>query len=177
MFRSIDVFLRYFDGLNRRTMRDVAALPQEADGWAPGRGEGENAWGINQIVGHMAATRLYFASAYRDEGWLSPPNPDVSSRDRWLPAIEQSAHDLKGRLSSTPDDWLERKVPMLDSDGTLAGWRILMMLVEHEVHHRSQIDTYAGLNDWEPPQIYERTWEQVTALQASERARQSETGA
>ena len=27
------------------------------------------------------------------------------------------------------------------------------MLVEHEVHHRSQFDTYAGLNGWSPPDI------------------------
>jgi uncharacterized damage-inducible protein DinB len=36
-----------------------------------------------------------------------------------------------------------------------------MMMVEHEVHHRSQIDTYAGLNGWEPPHIYGRSAEQV----------------
>jgi uncharacterized damage-inducible protein DinB len=34
---------------------------------------------------------------------------------------------------------------MIDTPGSLSGWRILMMMLEHEVHHRSQIDTYAGL--------------------------------
>ncbi|HET9199586.1 MAG TPA: DinB family protein, partial [Dehalococcoidia bacterium] len=68
MFNSIDTFLNYFDGVNRRAMRDIAALPPEADGWRPAQGEGENSWSINQLVGHMAGSRLYFASAYRGEG-------------------------------------------------------------------------------------------------------------
>ncbi|MQG30635.1 MAG: hypothetical protein FI724_00555, partial [SAR202 cluster bacterium] len=42
---------------------------------------------------------------------------------------------------------------------------ILMMLLEHEVHHRSQIDTYAGLEGWDVPQIYDRTREQIDELQ------------
>jgi uncharacterized damage-inducible protein DinB len=40
-----------------------------------------------------------------------------------------------------------------------------MMMLEHDVHHRSQIDTYAGLNGWEVPQIYGRAAEQIGALQ------------
>jgi hypothetical protein len=35
---------------------------------------------------------------------------------------------------------------MIDTPGaTLSGWRVLMMMIEHEAHHRSQIDAYAGL--------------------------------
>ena len=41
---------------------------------------------------------------------------------------------------------------MIDSDGALSGWRILMMMLEHDIHHRSQIDTYAGINGWDVPQ-------------------------
>ena len=68
MFTSIDAFLKYFDTVHRRALRDIGALPVGADGWRPSAGEGEYAWSINQIVGHMASSRLYFASAYRGEG-------------------------------------------------------------------------------------------------------------
>jgi uncharacterized damage-inducible protein DinB len=61
----------------------------------------------------------------------------------------------------------------MGSDELIAGWRLLMMMIEHEVHHRSQLDTYAGLNGWHPPQIFGRRWEQVVELQAQERARES----
>jgi hypothetical protein len=46
-----------------------------------------------------------------------------------------------------------------------------MMMLEHEVHHRSQIDTYAGLQGWPVPQIFERTFESITELQEEQRAR------
>ena len=174
MITSIAGFLRYFDAVHRRALRDVAALPPEADGWAPPAGEGENAWSINQLIGHMAGSRLYFASAYAGRGWISPAAPDVSSRERWLPALEWSASELRAQLEGTPDAWLERKVAMIDTDASLSGWRVLMMMVEHDIHHRSQIDTYAGLNGWDVPDIYGRSAETIGGLQASERAKHSQ---
>ena len=171
MIESIPTFLRYFDAVHRRAMRDVAALPPEADGWAPAHGEGENAWSINVLVGHMAGSRLYFANAYRGEGWVSPQPPDTSRRENWLPALEESARNFVAMLEDTPDDWLRRKVAMIDSDGALSGWRVLMMMVEHDIHHRSQIDTYAGMNGWPVPDIYARSAETIGSLQDAERAK------
>jgi uncharacterized damage-inducible protein DinB len=171
MIGSIDGFLRYFDAVHRRAHRDIAALPPEADGWAPAAGEGEGAWSINTLVGHMAGSRLYFASAYRGEGWISPMPPEVSRRDLWLDALDDSARQLRAALEGTPDAWLQRKVAMIDSDGALSGWRVLMMMVEHDIHHRSQIDTYAGLNGWDVPDIYGRSAETIVGLQGSERAK------
>jgi len=171
MIRSIDEFLRYFDAVHRRAVRDIAALPEEADGWMPPAGEGDYAWSINTIVGHMAGSRLYFASAYLGEGWISPQPPDVSRRARWVPAIEESARLLHERLEGTPDAWLQRKVPMIDTDGALSGWRVLMMMVEHDIHHRSQLDTYAGLNGWPVPDIFGRSAETIVSLQDAERAK------
>jgi uncharacterized damage-inducible protein DinB len=171
MITSIAEFLRYFDAVHRRALRDVGALPAEADGWTPPAGEGENAWSINQIVGHMASSRLYFASAYRGEGWLFPGAPDTRTRDRWLPALEESHAEFRRRLEDTPDEWLQRRIDLIDSEGSISGWRVLLMMVEHDVHHRSQLDTYAGLNGWDVPQIYGRRAEQIATLQDSQRAK------
>jgi uncharacterized damage-inducible protein DinB len=168
---SIEAFLRYFDAVHRRALRDIHALPPEADGWAPPAGEGEGAWSINTLVGHMAGARLYFASAYRGEGWISPLPPDVSRRDLWAPALEGSMRQFREALEGTPDAWLQRKVAMIDSDGALSGWRVLMMMVEHDIHHRSQIDTYAGLNGWPVPDIYGRSAETIGSLQDTERSK------
>ena len=184
MITSIAEFLRYFEGIHRRDIRDVAALPAEADGWRPVNGEGENAFTINQLVGHMAWARLYFAAAYLGEGWTEArinALPDttvrpawetfeVSTRDRWVPALEQSAEIFAARLRETPDAWLRRKIPSIDSEVSFSGWRLLLMMVEHDVSHRSQIDTYAGMNDWNPPQIFNRTAEHIGQLAAASRA-------
>jgi uncharacterized damage-inducible protein DinB len=162
MFTEIDAYLRYFDGAHRRTVRDITALPAEAEVYRPETGEGENAWGITDIVRHMAGSRLYFSRAYRGEGWMfDGPLRGVNSREDWIPVLEESLVEFRRRLEGTPAEWLERRIKMIDTDGTLAGWRILMMCLEHEVHHRSQIDTYAGLHSWEVPHIYGRSAEQV----------------
>ena len=178
MFTSTGAFLRYFESVNRRAMRDIGALPPAADGWRPDAGEGEKAWGINQLISHMCGSRLYFASAYRGEGWISPGPTDVSRRDLWVPALEASAAQLRARLENTPDEWLERKVAMIDTPGgALSGWRVLLMMMEHDIHHRSQIDTYAGLNGWDVPDIYGRSAETIGGLQEQERAKHGRTGA
>lgn len=174
MLTSVDAFLRYFEGVNRRAMRDIGALPLEADGWTPASGEGENAWSINTLVGHMCGSRLYFASAFLGNGWISPRPPDVSSRDRWLPALQSSFEQLRETLAGAPDSHLARRIPMIDSSGTLSGARILLMMMEHDIHHRSQIDTYAGINGWDVPDIYNRSAETIGSLQAEQRAKHSQ---
>jgi uncharacterized damage-inducible protein DinB len=161
MIHSIDEFLRYFDGVQRRTLRDIAALPKAADDWAPPASEGEQAWSVNQIIAHIAAARMFFANAYLGRGWRFPPFPDTGSRDRWVPMLEASAAEFRGTLTGTPDEWLSRRVPLADEPGDISGWRILLMLIEHEVHHRSQLDTWSGLNGWNPPQIFGRRWEEI----------------
>jgi uncharacterized damage-inducible protein DinB len=173
MLQSIAGFLTYFDAVNRRAVRDIAALPPQADGWTPAAGTGEKAWSINTLIGHMAGSRLYFASAYRGEGWISPMPPAVDTRELWVPALEESARRLHDILDGTPDVWLARKVAMIDTGGALSGWRILLMMMEHDIHHRSQIDTYAGINGWDVPDIYGRSAEQILERQPGERAKHS----
>ena len=38
---------------------------------------------------------------------------------------------------------------------------LLMMMAEHDIHHRSQIMTYAGINRWPVQQVFGRTYEEV----------------
>ena len=46
-----------------------------------------------------------------------------------------------------------------------------MLMIEHEVHHRSQIDAYAGLEGWPVPDIFNRSAESIDALQSAQRTR------
>ena len=174
MITDISSYLRFFDSVRRRTERDVAALPPAAAAWRPpAAAGGEAAWDIGQIVGHIGGTRLYFASAYRGEGWIwGAVDGDMSDQRSWVPWLERSAEQFAGLLRETPDAWLTRRIEMIDTPGaTLSGWRLLMMMIEHEVHHRSQIDSYAGLAGWPVPDIFGRSAESIDALQSSQRAR------
>ena len=166
MITDPEAYLNFFQSIHRRTLRDIEALPPAAEAWEPSAGEGEKGWGISKIVHHIAESRLYFASAYRGEGWRYDwASPSTEQQSGWVRALESSAADFQQQIQGTPQEWLNRRIKMIDTDGTLSGWRILMMLLEHEVHHRSQIDTYAGLEGWDVPQIYGRTREQIDLLQ------------
>ncbi len=93
----------------------------------------------------------------------------------WVPHLEATAAAFHRRLAGTPDTWLERRVGLIDTPGSLSGWRVLMLMIEHEVAHRSQIDAYAGLEGWPVSPIFGRTFEDVLALQAQERRRHGRT--
>lgn len=170
MIEDIESYLRWFEGINRRAIRDIGVLPEEAEGWRPQNDEGERTWDIGTIVGHMSASRLYFASAYRNEGWIMDPwEVDTSRRADWIPSLERSAELFRERLQGTPNDWLRRAIELIDEPGrTISGWRVLMMNAEHDVHHRSQIDTYAGINGWPIEHIFGRAAEQVAAQRDSQ---------
>ena len=173
MITDIGSYLRFFDSLRRRTERDVAALPPLAAAWRPPEREGEAGWRIGEIVGHIGGSRLYFASTYRGEGWISTAaEMDRDDQRTWVPWLQASAERFTALLKETPNEWLTRRIETIDTPGaTLSGWRVLMMMLEHEVHHRSQIDAYAGLQGWPVPDIFNRSWESITALQPGELAR------
>ena len=57
------------------------------------------------------------------------------------------------------------------------GLAILMMMIEHEVHHRSQIDTYAGLQGWPVPDIFGRSAETIRDLQPAQKQKATERAA
>jgi uncharacterized damage-inducible protein DinB len=173
MITDMASYLGFFDSVRKRTERDVAALPAGAAAWRPPAIDGRVGWSIGDIVGHIGGSRLYFASAYRGEGWLAvEPEIDRDDQRTWLPWLRSSAERFVALVRDTPDAWLRRKIATIDTPGlALSGWRLLMMMLEHEVHHRSQIDTYAGLEGWPVPNIFGRSWEDIAVLQPAERVR------
>ena len=169
MISSMDSFLRYFRGVQQRTARDVALLPGDVATWRPASPGDDVAWDIDRIVEHIAASRLMFANVYCGDGWLILDEPVTGGPEGWQPALEASAAALDARLRATPDEWLSRRVGLPYRAGDIAGWRILMLMTEHEIHHRSQLATYAGLNGWPVADLFGRSYEELEALQADDR--------
>ncbi len=168
---DLQSFVRYFEGVHGRTARDVGSLPEEAESWRPPPSKDQEAsWGVPQIVKHIAEARLFFAGAFLGEGWVWDQWPDpVERKDEWLAALEKSFGAFSARVSDVQADRLGEKVDPIAKEGRpLSAWRLLMMMVEHEVHHRSQLETYAGLNGWPVNQTFGRTNEWVVSQREAE---------
>ncbi len=170
MIRDTPSFLQFFDGVHRRTLRDVSSLPPAAETWIPPAGEGEAAWGAPEIVGHIAEARLFYASAFLGRGWVWDRWPEpLRDRGTWAPVLEESAARFVAELRDVPGEWLRRRIELIGQlSQSVSGWRVLMMAIEHEVHHRSQLATYAGLNGWPVHQIFGRTNEWVVDQREAE---------
>jgi uncharacterized damage-inducible protein DinB len=177
LITDIPSFLRYFEGVHGRTARDVGSLPQEAEPWRPPPSQDEeSSWGVSEIVRHIAEARLFFASAFLGAGWVWDPWPDpVDRKDDWTAALERSFGAFSERVSEAPAERLREKVDPIAKEGRpLSGWRVLLMMVEHEVHHRSQLETYAGLNGWPVNQTFGRTNEWVVSQREAEMSNRPE---
>ena len=120
MTTDIASYLRFFDSMRGRTERDVAALPPLAAAWRPPEREGEAGWSIGEIVAHIGSSRLYFASIYRGEGWiLSPAEMHRDDQRTWVPWLQASAERFTTLLEETPNDWLTRRIEMIDTPGAV----------------------------------------------------------
>ena len=173
MISDLGAYLNWFEGVHRRTVRDISVLPFEAETWTPPTGSGEEAWGVPRIVQHLAEGRLYFAGAFAGRGWVWDPWPEMlGPRDGWAPALDRAMTEFRAQVEAAGPDRLAAKIELIGNGGVkVSGWRALMMNAEHEIAHRAQIGAYAGLNGWPVVQIFDRTNEWVRAQRDEQRRR------
>lgn len=165
-------FLAWFEGVHRRTVRDVAALPEAAAGWRPDAATGDDGarWGVPDLVAHLAEARRYFASAFLGRGWVWEPWPEpLPDQPAWMRTLETSFEELRAALQDPDADTTRRVGQIGDPGRQISGWRVLMLLAEHEITHRAQIGAYAGLLGWPTPQLFGRDNEWVRAQADRER--------
>ena len=80
--------------------------------WRPSTIGGETGWSIGQIVAHIGGSRLYFASAYRGEGWIwGKPEADPDDQRTWPSGTWLCC-------ARPPEDWLPRRAEMIDTPGS-----------------------------------------------------------
>jgi uncharacterized damage-inducible protein DinB len=164
VIRSVADFIRYFDGIRRRTVGVVDCVTPDLWRWRPRPGE----FTCGEIVQHLAGAERFFVTKILEDRWtqdLDPGPPrDPAAGRAWLDEVHRVE---MARLALLPDDGLE--TPRRDLDGgTVKSWRLLMAMVEHEVHHRSQLDAYLAEAGVEPPQLYGYRMEEVVARAGEE---------
>lgn len=164
--RSIDSFLRYFEGIRDRTRRAVEAIPDEKMEWRPGPGR----FSFGDLLRHLAALeRFMFAenvagrpSTYPGHGRALASTPEEVRA--YFDAMHQEAMKIFGSLS---EEDLQRRCTT-PAGASLSTWKWLRAMVEHEVHHRGQIYLMLGMIGVEAQPIFGLTSEEVLARSAPE---------
>jgi len=144
VIRSVADFIRYFEGVRRRTWTVVDRLTPALAAWRPRPDEFTG----GAIVRHLAGAERFFVTRVVD--------------DRWTDDLERAHGEEMARLATVPDVRLKATITDLEGHPTRV-WRVLMAMVEHEVHHRSQLDCWLAAAGAEPPQLYGYRMEDVVA--------------
>lgn len=161
MLQSVKGFIGYYEGIRRRTLHFIDAIPPDRIDWLPVAGE----FTFGDLIRHLAATEAMFVDAVVNGKWKYAGHRSVLKQEREdAVALLQAAHrEAMDQLGALSDAALIENRPSLGGTEVRA-WRLLMAMVEHEVHHRSQIAMYLTLIEIKPPHIYGLGVEDVIAL-------------
>jgi uncharacterized damage-inducible protein DinB len=151
MIMSATAFISYYAGVRRRTVNYCRQIPPEQIDWAPRPGE----FTCGDLVRHIAAAEQMFVGVAAADRWAYPGHERslASSLDDALAHLEASHTSAVATLGTLSDEELQATRQALDGR-PLPVWRVLMLLVEHEVHHRSQLSEYLSALGVTPPQIF-----------------------
>jgi uncharacterized damage-inducible protein DinB len=149
----------YWEKVRQRTLKVIARVPLEKFDWRYAEGK----FSFADIIRHLATIERYM---YAENVQLKPSlypghGPELADGPENVIAFFNRLHQesvaVFSRLSA---DDLQRKC--VTPGGTpITVWKWLRAMVEHEVHHRSQIYTYLGMLGIPTPPIYGLTSEEV----------------
>lgn len=152
MLRDMISYLPYLERIRERTLLAIDRIPPEQFHWSPRAGE----FTIGDLVRHIASAEPMFIDASFGIGWRYQGH----GAEQWGDTLEAARKKLDDvhqecirRLKNADNDVLFSKQPDL-AGNPISAWRILMLLIEHEIHHRSQLDCYLMLLGVEPPQVF-----------------------
>jgi uncharacterized damage-inducible protein DinB len=164
MLTTPAAFADYFAAIRRRTLMFMRAVPPDRLSWAPQPGE----FSFAELIRHLGAAERMFVGVVAADRWRYPGHggPDDDTLDSFVTQLEVSHAELLQTLRALPTTVLQEPRPSLEGP-PIAAWRWLMALVEHEVHHRSQIASYLSHLGVTPPHIFGLGVEDVIARATS----------
>ena len=159
MLSSIAQFVGYFEGVRRRTWAAVDCVTPEILDWRPWA----HALSCGEIIRHLAGAERFFVAKVVEDRWTDDLDPGPSLDLAATRALLTAAHrEGMARLRAVPDGRLRDRVKDL-AGGAVSVWRLLMAMVEHEIHHRSQLNSRLSASGADAPQIFGYRMEEVIA--------------
>jgi len=155
----IDSFLNYLSKIRQRTMRVVQCIPAEKLEWTYREGK----FTLGDQVRHIASIERYmFAETVsgRPSRYSGCGRELADGYEQVMQFAERLHRETVELLSALSDADLQRKCNTPDG-ASIAVWKWLRAMVEHEIHHRGQIYLYLSLLQVPTPPLYGLTSEQV----------------
>jgi uncharacterized damage-inducible protein DinB len=162
MIRSVESYIEYFNGIRRRTLTFARAIPEDRVNWSPRANE----FTSGDILRHLAAVEKITICAVVKKKWTAyPGHAQDLARERKdiIEYLETTHAEAMNRLRTLPDAELQQPRTAL-AGPPLKAWRLLMSIIEHEIHHRSQLASYLSTLEVPPPQIFGLEVDDVIAI-------------
>lgn len=155
---SKEELIANFEGVRKRTLKYLNALPEQLVDWRPD----DDKFSIGDIIRHLGSIELMFLHAIKQNEWkYNGHDPDKGRTLQEAINYLLVCHDtVLAGLHQLEHEQLTRKVKNpLGYD--ISAWRYIMAMAEHEIHHRGQISAYMQANHIDPPQIFGLKVEQI----------------
>jgi uncharacterized damage-inducible protein DinB len=152
-------FLDYYEKVRQRTLKVIACIPPDKYDWRYAEGK----FSFADVIRHLAAIERYM---WAENAQLRPSRYSGHGREladgpenvlAYFTRLHQESMEIFGRL--TAEDMQKKCVT--PGGASITVWKWLRAMVEHEVHHRSQIYVYLGMLGIKTPPIYGLTSEEV----------------
>jgi uncharacterized damage-inducible protein DinB len=157
--QNLDTFLDYLEKVHQRTMRVVRCIPPDKLDWSYRDGK----FTLGDLVRHIATIeREMFAETIQNKpSRYAGCGKDLADGfDEIVMFMERSHRESVEIFSSLTNDALNSKCTTPDG-ASIAVWKWLRAMVEHEIHHRGQIYIYLAILGITTPPLYRLTSEEV----------------
>lgn len=158
MLQSAEQFVNFLDGMHKRTMMYVQAVPNYLLDWRPA----DQKFSTGELLRHIGSAQLMFLGILERGEWKYSGHDRNKGQnvEEISEYLEECYHKLRTGILARGDELFQKRLPTVQGR-EVSSWRIMMALVEHEIHHRGQFSTYLQSNGIEPPQIFGVKIEQV----------------
>ena len=155
--KDLATFLDYFEKVRGRTMRVAAVIPEDAFETSP-IGSG---FTFGDLLRHLAGIeREMYAENAAGRPSLYSGHDAVRGKAATLAHVERLHSDAMEVFRSIGNEGMLR--PCTTPGGaSMATWKWLRLMIEHEAHHRGQIYTYLQVLGVPAPPLYGLTSEEV----------------
>jgi uncharacterized damage-inducible protein DinB len=156
---TIEPFLIYYEKVRHRTMRVIKCIPPQRLDWTYQDGK----FTLGDLMRHLAATeRFMFAEnvQFRKSSYPGHGRELADGFDEVVGYMDNMHRESMEIFARLTDESLRRKC-LTPGGATIAVWKWLRAMIEHEIHHRGQIYLYLGMLGVATPPLYGLTSEEV----------------